>query len=93
MNLSIKEFDIKNIKPTNSCNVIGPRSSGKTVLLKDILYYQNIKNGLVISETENNDEYEYLTNKYSPELVDKILNYQIKKMSKDLQNSNMVVIY
>lgn len=89
--INLKKFNIEKIKPTNSCNVIGPRNSGKTVLLKYILSYQNIRNGLVISESES--EYEYTSHKYSPEFVDNLINSQKNKMSENLQNSNMVVIY
>ena len=43
MNLALKKFDISNIKPDKVCVFIGKRETGKSFLVKDLLYYHNIE--------------------------------------------------
>ena len=59
MSLELKKFDMKSItfKPTESTGpvimLIGKRGTGKTFLVKDLLYYhQDVPIGVVISGTE-----------------------------------------
>ena len=53
MNLEIKKFDIGSIKKDKVCVFIGKRETGKSFLVKDLLYYhQDVPIGTVISGTE-----------------------------------------
>ena len=53
MNLEIKKFDITTIKKDKVCVFIGKRETGKSFLVRDLLYYhQDIPLGTVISGTE-----------------------------------------
>lgn len=48
----IKKFDIENIKQNKNILIIGPQYSGKTHLLKHILYYIDAAFGVLINPTE-----------------------------------------
>ena len=53
MNLQLKKFDITKISNDKVCVFIGKRETGKSFLVKDLLYYhQDIPIGTVISGTE-----------------------------------------
>ena len=53
MNLELKKFDLANIKKDKVCVFIGKRETGKSFLVRDLLYYhQDIPIGTVISGTE-----------------------------------------
>ena len=39
MNLALKKFDISKIKPDKVCVFIGKRETGKSFVVKDLLYY------------------------------------------------------
>ena len=49
MNLNLKKFDIKSIKSDKVCVFIGKRETGKSFLVKDLLYYHRHLPGTVIS--------------------------------------------
>ena len=52
-NLQLKKFDIKSIKDGSVIVFIGKRDTGKSFLVKDMLYYkQDLPIGTVISGTE-----------------------------------------
>ena len=58
MNLSLKKFDITNITSDKVCVFIGKRETGKSFLVKDLLYYlQDIPIGTVISGTEGANKF------------------------------------
>ena len=53
MNISLKKFDMRNIKDDKVVLFIGKRETGKSFLVKDLLYYhQDIPIGCIISGTE-----------------------------------------
>ena len=53
MNLEIIKFDITSIKKDKVCVFIGKRETGKSFLVRDLLFYhQDIPIGTVISGTE-----------------------------------------
>ena len=39
MNLELKKFDLSNIKKDKVCVFIGKRETGKSFLVRDLLYY------------------------------------------------------
>ncbi len=53
--ITIPRLDLRNIKDDSTIAIIAPRRSGKSVLVKDILYNKrtNFAYGLVVSSTEN----------------------------------------
>ena len=54
MNLELKKFDIASITSDKVCVFIGKRETGKSFLVKDLLYYHtDLPIGTVISGTES----------------------------------------
>lgn len=109
MNLELKKFDMKNIKFSPNENqgpvivLIGRRDTGKSFLVKDLLYYhQDIPIGTVISGTEAGNGFYgsivpklFIHDEYSPLIIEKILKRQkivlkqIKKENKNYGRSNI----
>ena len=96
MNLSLRKFDITNIKSDKVCVFIGKRETGKSFLVKDLLYYhQDIPIGTVISGTEGANTFYgkivpnlFIHEAYSPEIINNALKRQkivVKKMQKEIQ--------
>jgi GTP-binding protein EngB required for normal cell division len=56
MNVSLKKFDMRRIQQDAVCVFIGRRRTGKSTLLKDLLYnHQDMPLGTVISGTEESN--------------------------------------
>ena len=103
MNLELKKFDMKNIKFSPNENqgpvivLIGRRDTGKSFLVKDLLYYhQDIPIGTVISGTEAGNGFYgsivpklFIHDEYSPLIIEKILKRQkivLKQIKKEKQH-------
>ncbi len=103
MNLELKKFDMKNIKFSPNENqgpvivLIGRRDTGKSFLVRDLLYYhQDIPIGTVISGTEAGNGFYgsivpklFIHDEYSPLIIEKILKRQkivLKQIKKENQN-------
>jgi len=86
MKLELKKFNPNLISNTSTILALGKRSTGKSVLIKDLLSYnKNIPVGVVISPTEqSNQHFEkfipkmLIYDEYSPEITKKFLERQIK---------------
>lgn len=86
MKLELKKFDIRGLKCDAVVVFIGPRNTGKSTLLFDLLsYHCDIPVGVVISGTESaNHAYERVCPKmliydeYSPQIIAKFLDRQRK---------------
>lgn len=90
MNLELKRFDMKNIsfKPNESKGpvvvLIGRRDTGKSYLVRDLLYYhQDIPIGTVISGTEEGNGFYgklvpklFIHNEYNTAIIENILKRQ-----------------
>ena len=90
MNLELKKFDMKQIsfKPNESKGpviaLIGKRDTGKTFLIRDLLYYhQDIPIGTVISGTEEGNGFYgklvpklFIHNEYNTAIIENILKRQ-----------------
>jgi hypothetical protein len=90
MNLELKRFDMKNIsfKPNESKGpvvvLIGRRDTGKSFLVRDLLYYQqDIPIGTVISGTEEGNGFYgklvpklFIHNEYNTAIIENILKRQ-----------------
>ena len=84
MQLQLKKFDITNIKNDKVVVFIGKRETGKSFLVKDVLYYhQDIPIGTVISPTEAANSFYgniipplFIHDEYTPELLQNVLKRQ-----------------
>ena len=102
MNLELKRFDMKSIsfKPNESKGpvvvLIGRRDTGKSFLVKDLLYYhQDIPSGTVISGTEEGNGFYgklvpklFIHNEYNTAIIENILKRQrqvLKQIKKEME--------
>ena len=101
MNLELKRFDMKSIsfKPNESKGpvivLIGRRDTGKSFLVRDLLYYhQDIPIGTVISGTEEGNGFYgsmvpklFIHNEYNTAIIENILKRQrgvLKQIKKEI---------
>lgn len=96
MQLQLRKFDITSIKDDKIIVLIGKRGTGKTELLKDILYFKrDFPIGSVINPTESaNRNFSsmvppiFIHEEYRPEIIENVLKRQtiiMKKINKELQ--------
>ncbi len=96
MQLQLRKFDISNIKDDKIVVLIGKRGTGKTELLKDILYFKrDFPIGTVINPTESaNKSFSnivppiFIHEEYRPEIIENVLKRQtmiMKKINKEIQ--------
>ena len=102
MNLELKKFDMKSIsfKPNESKGpvivLIGRRDTGKSFLVKDVLYHQqDIPIGTVISGTEEGNGFYgklvpklFIHNEYNTAIIENILKRQrqvLKQIKKEME--------
>ena len=96
MQLQLRKFDITSIKDDKIVVLIGKRGTGKTELLKDILYFKrDFPIGTVINPTESaNRNFSslvppiFIHEEYRPEIIDNVLKRQtiiMKKVNKEIQ--------
>ena len=86
--IDLSSFDVNKIKPYNTCVFIGKRGTGKTVLLKDILYnFKELPIGAVISQTAKVTKDFHgiipdclIHSRYKPDFIEKIFRSQEKKL-------------
>jgi hypothetical protein len=94
MNLELKKFDITSISSDKVCVFIGKRETGKSFLVKDLLYYhKHVPIGTVISGTEGANKFYskmvpslFIHDEYSPAVISNALKRQklvVKKMTKE----------
>lgn len=58
MNVRLRKFDMRNIKDDSTVVMLGKRNTGKSVLVKDLLFYKkHIPFGTVISATESANKF------------------------------------
>ena len=109
MNLELKKFDMRSItfKANESKGpvvvLIGRRDTGKSFLVRDLLYYhQDIPIGTVISGTEEGNGFYgklvpklFIHNEYNSAIIENILKRQkqvIKQINKEMQQFNRTTI-
>lgn len=102
MTLELKKFDMKNIsfKPNENKGpvvvLIGKRDTGKSFLVRDLLYYQQeIPIGTVISGTEEGNGFYgkmvpklFIHNEYNTAIIENILKRQrtvLKQIKKEME--------
>jgi hypothetical protein len=84
MQLNLRKFDMASIPDDNVIVMIGKRNTGKSVLVKDLLYYkQDLPAGAVISGTEGANEFYskivppvFIHEEFKPGIVSKLLSRQ-----------------
>ena len=90
-NLNLRKFDMSKIANGSIVVMIGKRNTGKSFLVKDLLYYKrDIPIGTVISATENSNRFYgdlmpslFIHDEFSPEIVANLVKRQkivVKKM-------------
>jgi hypothetical protein len=109
MNLELKRFDMKSIsfKPNESKGpvvvLIGKRDTGKSFLVRDLLYYhQDIPIGTVISGTEEGNGFYgklvpklFIHNEYNTAIIENILKRQrqvLKEIKREMDQFNKSTI-
>jgi hypothetical protein len=96
MNLSLRKFDMSQIKDDKVVVFIGKRDTGKSFLIRDLLYYhQNIPIGTVISGTESANSFYgsivpplFIHEEFNPLIIQNLLKRQktlALKIQKDFQ--------
>ena len=97
MNLNLRKFDIRSITPDKVCVFIGKRETGKSFLVKDLLWHhRQVPIGTVISGTEAANTFYgdivpslFIHDQYTPEIVANTLKRQkmvIQKIKADNDN-------
>lgn len=92
MSLELRNFDISTITKHSVCVIIGKRATGKTVLVKDLLYnnYNDIKEKTIISPIDNYDIFpDLVINDYNPEILSNVIS---KCKSNDKSNDESLLI-
>ena len=97
MKLNLKKFDPSRIEATNVLVFLGKRNTGKSFLVRDMLYYnRDIPTGVVISPTEAANRFYsnmvpslFIHDEYTPDLVQSITKRQIKVMKKTKINKKI----
>jgi len=93
MSLELLKFDISTIKKHSVCVIIGKRGTGKTVLIKELLYnnYNDIKEKTIISPIDNYDIFPDLVinRTYNPEILSNVIS---KCKSNDKSNDESLLI-
>jgi hypothetical protein len=92
MSVEIKRFDMRNIDDDKVCVMIGKRNTGKSFLVKDLLYYhKDIPIGNVLSGTEEANGFYgkmmpslFIHGGYSPDTVDRFIKRQ-KQVIRELK--------
>jgi hypothetical protein len=94
MNLNLKKFDMRSVPEDAVCVFIGRRRTGKSTLVRDLLYYhQNLPLGTVISGTEESNGFYgkmvppiFVHNEFNPTILADFVKRQrlfVAKMTKD----------
>ena len=93
----IKRFDPTNIKPNRAFLFIGKKGTGKTTLMRDMLYYhRRIPDGIVMTAT-NTDYWSevmprsFVYEEYDPSVLKRVVTRQIRK-NENNRPSTVVVL-
>ena len=100
MEINLRKFDVSKMRKHDNVAVIGPRNSGKSFLVKDIMFHhQDIPAGIVISKTDHMahfyDEFipsVLIHDTYHSELIDKSFERQIKVLAGRYRNPHRFLI-
>ena len=93
MNLKLKKFDMASIKDDKVVVFIGKRETGKSFLVKDLLWHhRDLPVGTVISGTEGANQFYsktvppiFIHDEYTPEIINNFVKRQKKLVNKQVQ--------
>ncbi len=93
MNLKLKKFDMASIKDDKVVVFIGKRETGKSFLVKDLLWHhRDLPVGTVISGTEGANQFYsktvppiFIHDEYTPEIITNFVKRQKKLVNKQVQ--------
>jgi len=99
--VSLKKFDMSKLKEDSVVVLLGKRRSGKSILVKDILYHKRnkVQIGSVISNTDHLSKfYEkfipkiLIHNKYKGGIIKNMIKRQIKASNENWKNGNAFLL-
>ena len=98
--MSIRKFNIQNLKNDSNIMIIGSKCSGKSTLIKDIIYNNKKTSvGSVISCGENVEHFydKFINNtlihtEYDPLILERLFECQIKAYHEKLVNYNKILV-
>jgi len=98
--IKIKKFDMKKLKKESIVVCIGKRNTGKSFLIKDILYHKkDIPMGMVISRTDKMAHFYdqfipgmLIHDRYQPQLLDKLFKRQEKALKNGWENPHTFLL-
>jgi len=93
MNLKLKKFDMKSIKSDKVVVFIGKRETGKSFLVKDLLWHhRDMPVGTVISGTEGANQFYsktvppiFIHDEYTPEIINNFVKRQKKLVQRQVK--------
>ena len=99
LNVSLRKFDMKKIPQDAVCVFIGRRRTGKSTLVRDLLYHhQNMPLGTVISGTEESNSFYgkmipplFIHGEYSPIILSNFVKRQKMMMARIQRDQSMGV--
>ena len=103
INIQLKKFDMSQIKDDKVVVLIGKRDTGKSFLVKDLLYYhQSIPIGTVVSGTESANSFYseivpslFIHDEFTPELINNVVKRQkliVNKTKEDISKKGSTKI-
>ena len=100
MNLQIRQFDPSVIEPNRVLLFIGKRNTGKSTLVKDLMWYnRRIPIGMIMSPTEESNSFYsnmipdlFIYHDYDADAVDKLIKRQKKAVKKKMPNPNAFLL-
>lgn len=101
LEINIKPFDNNKIKKDCIIALLGKRNTGKSFLVRDILYHKrDIPLGMVISRTDHIVNYYnqfipnmLIHNRYEPELIDKLFKRQEKALKENWKDPYSFLLF
>jgi hypothetical protein len=99
-NIRLKKFDMKSISDDSVICFIGKRNTGKSFLIRDLLYYhQDIPIGTIISATECVNHFYSnifpsicIHDEYSPDIIENFINRQKKVIEKEIKDPRSILL-
>jgi hypothetical protein len=100
VNLQLKKFDPKKMGDDRICVFIGKRNTGKSYLIRDIMYHKkHIPTGIVQSGTEDGNGFYgnfvpdlFIYNEYDKEAVERVMDRQRKIIKSGKKSSSFMLL-
>jgi len=100
LNLQLKKFDVSKMTDDKICVFIGKRNTGKSYLIRDIMYYKkHIPSGIVQSGTEEGNGFYgtfipdlFIYNEYNQEAIERVMARQKSIVKANKPNNGTFVL-